>query len=148
MQVRRSRLSVYAWIERDGFVLLSKIAPGYASAGQWTLPGGDVEWGEHPEDSLHRELYEETGLKGSIGEQLGIDSAVHEPSEFNGFATLHIVRIIYRMAAEGTPQVIEIDGSSADAAWLPLSNIGDLPTVDLVSQGQSLAAGNGIKPGS
>lgn len=139
MQVRRSRLSVYGWIERDGFVLLAKIAPGYADAGAWTLPGGGVVWGEHPEESLHRELYEETGLKGSITGQLGIDSIVFEPSRFNGYTSLHMVRMIFRVSATGTPKTTEIDGSTIDAAWLPLANVSDLPTVELVDQAQKLA---------
>lgn len=139
MQVCRSRLSVNAWIERDGLVLLTKIGPGNADAEHWTLPGGGVEWGEHPEDSLLRELYEKTGLKGKIKEHLGVDSMVFEPSEFNGFTSMHLVRLIYRVEAEGTPKVTEITSSASDAAWLPLSNVGDLCIVELVNQGRSLA---------
>ena len=141
MQVRRSRLAVYAWVEREGFVLLSKVADGYAWAGHWTLPGGGVDWGEHPEDSMHRELYEETGLKGTIEEQLGIDSITFEPNDHNGYTSVHAVRIIYRMSATGDPRVTEVDGSTADAAWLPLANVLDLPTVDLVGRGRILANG-------
>ncbi len=107
-----------------------------------------MDWGEHPEESLKRELKEKTGLKGSIEQQLGVDSAVYEPSEFNGFTSLHMVRIIYRVSTEGTLQVNEIDDTTADAAWLPLSNVGDLPSIDLVSRSQAMAAGNGFRSGS
>jgi len=144
MQVRRSRLSAYGWIERDGFVLLSKIAPGYASAGNWTLPGGSVDWGEHPEETLHRELYEETGLTGQVEEQLGVDSVIFEPNEFNSYTSLHLVRLYYRVSASGAPQVTEIGGSTIDTAWLPLSNIGDLPMVGSVSHAQELARHQGL----
>ena len=142
LKVCRSRLSVHGWIERDGSVLLTKVAPGYPQAGSWTLPGGPVEWGEHPEESLHRELYQGTGLKGSIDGQLGIESAVFEPNEFNGYTSLHIVRIIFRVSVRGTPRATETGGTTIDAAWLPLSNVYDLPTMELVVQAQKLADGS------
>jgi len=31
-------------------------------AGLWTLPGGGVLWGEHPDQTVFREMEEETGL--------------------------------------------------------------------------------------
>jgi ADP-ribose pyrophosphatase YjhB (NUDIX family) len=141
MQVCRSRLSVNAWIERDGFVLLNKIALGNADGGRWTLPGGGVQWGEHPEDCLLRELHAKTGLKGTIKEHLGVSSTVFDPNEFNGFTSMHLVRLVYRVEAKGTPKVADITSSASDAAWLPLSNVSDLSIVDLVELGRSLANG-------
>lgn len=32
----------------------------------WEIPGGHVEFEENPDDAMLRELYEETGLKGTI----------------------------------------------------------------------------------
>lgn len=31
-------------------------------AGQWSIPGGKLEWGERLREGLHREIREETGL--------------------------------------------------------------------------------------
>lgn len=129
---RRTRLAAYGWIERDGLVLLAKVAPGYSGAGFWTLPGGGIDWGEHPEEALHRELYEETGLTGTIEELVGVGSAQFEPSEFNRYSAVHAIRFVYRVSASGTPKVMEVDGSTIDAAWVPLDGLRDEPIVSLV----------------
>jgi 8-oxo-dGTP pyrophosphatase MutT (NUDIX family) len=54
-------LSAVVYAERDGKILLLKRAGG-ALSGQWFLPGGAVERGEHPEVAARRELIEEAGL--------------------------------------------------------------------------------------
>jgi len=59
---RDPKVVVTALIERDGQVLLVKrdIDPG---RGLWGLPGGYVDWDEHPERALVRECLEETGAE-------------------------------------------------------------------------------------
>ncbi|AOY78352.1 NUDIX hydrolase [Clostridium formicaceticum] len=44
-------------------ILIAKRKEGKALAGFWEFPGGKVETGENPEDSLKRELLEEMNLK-------------------------------------------------------------------------------------
>ena len=51
-----------ALIDRDGRVLLAQRPPNKSMAGLWEFPGGKVEEGENPEDSLIRELNEELGI--------------------------------------------------------------------------------------
>ena len=48
-------------VDTAGRVLLARRARE-PSAGLWDLPGGFIEEGEHPTDTLRRELLEETGL--------------------------------------------------------------------------------------
>ena len=60
-----------ALVERDGRVLLGRRRYD-PSAGRWDIPGGFVDEHEHPEEALHRELREETGLAVELGEFLGV----------------------------------------------------------------------------
>ncbi|MGE3150719.1 MAG: (deoxy)nucleoside triphosphate pyrophosphohydrolase, partial [Pseudorhodoplanes sp.] len=51
-----------ALIDADGRVLIAQRPPGKALAGLWEFPGGKVESGERPEETLIRELQEELGI--------------------------------------------------------------------------------------
>ncbi len=69
------RFAAYAVAtDPDGNVLLTQVAPGYPGAGRWHLPGGGTDYGESPAPALLRELVEETGQAGVIGELLGAAS--------------------------------------------------------------------------
>ena len=133
----RTRVAAYLVAFDDGAVLLCRIAPGYPGAGSWTLPGGGVEWGEHPEDALVREVYEESGFALESYTYLGIDSLVLDPTETHrGF---HGIRLIFTATVQGEPRVTEIDGSVDAAAWVPLDDLATTPTVSLVDIGLRLA---------
>jgi 8-oxo-dGTP diphosphatase len=51
-----------ALIDTDGRVLITQRPEGKAMAGLWEFPGGKMEAGERPEDTLIRELREELGI--------------------------------------------------------------------------------------
>jgi 8-oxo-dGTP diphosphatase len=51
-----------ALIDPDGRVLIAQRPPGKAMAGLWEFPGGKVEPGERPEETVIRELREELGI--------------------------------------------------------------------------------------
>jgi ADP-ribose pyrophosphatase YjhB (NUDIX family) len=69
---------VAAVLVRDGRVLLVKrnIEPGL---GLWGLPAGFMEWGESPEESLQREVLEETGLECRSLRLLTVCSEIIQP---------------------------------------------------------------------
>lgn len=126
---RRTRIAAYALAVDGGRVLLCRIAPGYPGAGRWTLPGGGLDWGEHPETGMFRELHEEAGLDGEIRGLVGVDSFVYDPPERD---PVYAVRIVYEVAVQGEPRVTEVDGSVDEARWVPLEEIGSVPVVGLV----------------
>lgn len=51
-----------ALIDPDGRVLVAQRPPGKTMAGLWEFPGGKVEPGERPEETVIRELKEELGI--------------------------------------------------------------------------------------
>ncbi|NRG17178.1 (deoxy)nucleoside triphosphate pyrophosphohydrolase [Rhizobiales bacterium] len=55
-------VSACALLDADNRILIAQRPEGKAMAGLWEFPGGKVEPGERPEDSLIRELYEELGI--------------------------------------------------------------------------------------
>jgi ADP-ribose pyrophosphatase YjhB (NUDIX family) len=129
---RRTRLGAYAWCEDGDRVLLCRLGPGEMAPGQWTLPGGGVEFGEDPATGVLRELAEETGLTGRITGLVGIRSAVLEPHETIRGHRLHVVSALYRVTTTGGELRDEADGSSDRAAWIPFGELDALPSVPLL----------------
>jgi 8-oxo-dGTP diphosphatase len=130
--VDRVRLAAYAWVERGDAVLLCRIAGPDVAAGQWTLPGGGLEFGEDPVDGVLRELREETGLLGTVGQLLGVRSAILEPEMTKRGDRLHVVGVLYRVEAQEADLVMELDGSTDLAAWIPFTELDALPAVPLI----------------
>jgi 8-oxo-dGTP diphosphatase len=128
----RVRLAAYAWIERGDALLLCRIAGPDIAAGLWTLPGGGLDFGEDPVDGVLRELREETGLIGTVGELLGVRSAILEPELTKRGDRLHVVGVLYRVDAADADLVMEADGSTDLAAWIPFAELDALPAVPLV----------------
>jgi 8-oxo-dGTP diphosphatase len=130
--VERVRLAAYAWVERGDAVLLCRISSPDVAAGQWTLPGGGLEFGEDPDTGVLRELSEETGLVGTVGELLGVRSAILEPEMTKRGDRLHVVGVVYRVDAAEADLVMELDGSTDLAAWVPFTELEALPALPLV----------------
>jgi len=62
-QVKLVLVAACALVDADGRVLLAQRPEGKSMAGLWEFPGGKVEFGERPEQTLIRELNEELGIR-------------------------------------------------------------------------------------
>jgi ADP-ribose pyrophosphatase YjhB (NUDIX family) len=122
---QRVRIGVYGAAVDPDRLLLTQLWSNDPDPGKWTLPGGGMEFGETPQETLEREFYEETGLTPRIGGVIDVISYVSR-------SQIHVVQMIYEVEAEGEPRVIEVEGSTVDARWIPTASIGSLPTVPLV----------------
>ncbi|MEP6979251.1 MAG: NUDIX domain-containing protein [Nakamurella sp.] len=124
------RIGAYGLVIVDDAILLTHWSAGDA----WTLPGGGLDLGEEPTTAAIREIHEETGLTATLDRLLGIHTIVIPGAErMNGSGVpLHAMRVVYRATVEPGELVVEIDGSSDDARWVPLDQLSGIPVVDLV----------------
>jgi 8-oxo-dGTP diphosphatase len=142
---KRQRVAAYAVILRVApgssagqEILLSRLAERITSDELWTLPGGGLDHGEDPRDAVVREVRGETGLDAQVGETARVYSA-RLPGVWRDGRRVdaHALRIVYDgwVAVDApTPRVVEVDGSTAEAAWHPVSEVvdGTLPVAPLV----------------
>lgn len=122
------RIAAYGVARRGDDVLLVRSSAQSKLAGQWFLPGGGIEWGESPEETMVREFREETGLEVAVGELLDVSSAI------NVFAdeTLHTIRVIYRANVSGGALRPEANGTTDVAEWVPIARAETLNLADFV----------------
>ncbi len=111
--------SVSAIIEDLGAVLLVKRLHE-PFKGTWMFPSGFVDFGEHPDEALEREVNEETGLKVRDCDLLGVYQSpddYREPGHFVFF---------YRVKAGGG-ELRTDPHENEDIRWFPIGS--EMPSV-------------------
>ena len=105
----------------------------------WTLPGGGLEFGEHPEEGMIREVREETGFDVLPTRLVGIHSftrdQVHE--SFQSIQIIYFTNIVSGLLRH------EEQGTTDMCKWYPVDEIGNLETVELVEVALSLLSNGG-----
>lgn len=92
MSVKLVLVAACALIDADGRVLLARRPEGKPMAGLWEFPGGKVEAGERPEQTLIRELGEELGIVVSEPCLAPLTFASHAYTEFHLLMPLYVCR--------------------------------------------------------
>ncbi|MGQ0849571.1 MAG: NUDIX hydrolase [Actinomycetota bacterium] len=129
---RQLRIAAYGLAIRDQMVLLTRLAPEELDFDHWTLPGGGLEWGEHPIEGLRREFVEETGLVPTPIRPLVVHSyALTVAQRRSAGPAIQVIQIVYLVDADGDP-THEIGGSTVEARWWPLHQLEMVPLVELV----------------
>ncbi|WP_418957067.1 NUDIX hydrolase [Streptomyces tritici] len=137
--VEELRVAAYAVCVRDDdHVLLARWVARDGTR-QWTLPGGGMDHGEDPLDTVVREVAEETGQLVSPVRLLGVDTIRRRWSRrFGADADWQGLRIVYECRLTGGELRNEIGGSTDLAAWFPLDEVDRLDRVELVDTGLAL----------
>jgi ADP-ribose pyrophosphatase YjhB (NUDIX family) len=121
----RQRIAAYGVVRDDEErLLLARAAPPLTLRGRWFLPGGGVQHGESPSDSLRREIAEESGLTIVPGPLLDVLSDVRTIPDGT---SLHTVRLIYEVSSWHGSLRPEVDGTTDAVAWFTLDEARGLP---------------------
>lgn len=102
----------------DGRILLQKRPQNTAMAGLWEFPGGKMENGETPEQSLKREIDEELGIKVAQDDL--------EPVTFasEALADRHLLLLLYQCSKwQGQPIALHAE----ELRWVTLEEMSTLP---------------------
>lgn len=155
VRVDRQRIAAYGVAVSDDCILLTRASQSSDFPGAWSLPGGGVDHGEHPQQAVTREFLEETGLVVSVDAGCAVFSDVLD-IESKGIR-LHHVRLCYRVAVIGGTFRNEYQGSTDLARWVRFGEALDLnpiapfvtAAIEAAAQGQPLAGGGvGVRAGS
>ena len=107
-----------ALIDPDRRVLIARRPAGKPMAGLWEFPGGKVEEGETPEDTVIRELFEELSVVVTKPCLAPLSFASHNYREFHILMPLFICR-----RWEGTPTARE----AQELKWVRANRLRDFP---------------------
>jgi 8-oxo-dGTP diphosphatase len=111
-------VSACALIDPDGRVLIAQRPKGRPMAGLWEFPGGKVEPGERPEETLIRELKEELGIDVQEACLAPLTFASHAYPDFHLLMPLFVCR-----RWSGTVTAME----GQELAWAKPARLRDYP---------------------
>src|SRR5262249_44823019 len=107
-----------ALIDADKRILLAQRPEGKTLAGLWEFPGGKVEPGERPEQTLIRKLHEELGIDVSEPCLAPLTFASH------AYETFHLLMPLY-ICRRWEGQVMAREGQNL--AWVRANKLRDYP---------------------
>ena len=118
-------------IKEQKIVLVDKCGGPYD--GKLDLPGGTIEWGEKPEETLIRELKEEVGIDVKKYYLLDVNSCLVEWLHNDDLESVHHIGIFYIIENYDNEILndIEITNLNDDSKGAKFYNIEDLRKKDL-----------------
>ncbi len=131
-----TRLAAYAVVlddqDRILLALWNEVDPP-----EWTMPGGGVEFDETPAEGCVREVQEETGYGVELTRLLDVMTFAvpagglrvgTNARPFKG------VQVLYEARVVGGELRHEVDGTTAEARWVPIAEVRGLPHVETVDR--------------
>jgi 8-oxo-dGTP diphosphatase len=120
----RPLLVTAALIRKENRILVAQRLPDSRfEPNKWEFPGGKVDFGEHPIESLERELEEELGITVKAGSFYDLISHVYDQ---NGLKR-HVVVLFYLCEiVSGEPEAIDCQ----DLKWVTREGMTDIIYVE------------------
>lgn len=107
-------------IARHGDALLLIERGRGVAVGEWSVPGGRVEFGETLAEAARREVAEETGLDVVIGDVVGWVERITPEHHF----------VIVDFAVTVVGGTLRAGDDAADAQWLAINDLGSVKLVE------------------
>jgi 8-oxo-dGTP diphosphatase len=125
-------------VHADDRVLLVRASPASGTPGVWSLPGGAVDHGEMPYDTVVRETAAETGLSVAVTELNDVLADLRAlPSR--GVA-IHTDRLIYTVSIRGGALRDRIGQPTDLARWVSVGAMAKLPLRPFTAEALNLPA--------
>jgi 8-oxo-dGTP diphosphatase len=110
-------------INGDQVLIAQRLPNSKFEPNKWEFPGGKVDFGEHPKESLKRELKEELDIVVDVGSQYTLASHVYDQ---NGMVR-HVVILFYRCSIQkGAPKPLDCQ----DLKWVTREQLKDFIFVE------------------
>jgi mutator protein MutT len=107
--------------------LIVKRAADDSFPNMWEFPGGKSDFGESPEESVKREILEETGLKITPLQPVVVNS-------YNGKRNPMVVyvEIFYVAELNPTDQNVTLSSEHSEFAWIDFKDIANYETTEYI----------------
>jgi ADP-ribose pyrophosphatase YjhB (NUDIX family) len=140
------RIAAYGLcVDPDERVLLVRGSLRSGTAGVWSLPGGAVDHGEHPFDTVVRETAAETGL--SVGIARLIDVVADLRAVADQGVAIHTDRLIYEVTLRGgSLRDQRVDQSTDLARFVPRPEMAELSLRPFTATALGIEAGGEVRP--
>lgn len=133
------RIASYAvCVDGSERVLLVRGSASSGTPGLWSLPGGAVDHGEHPVDTLVRETAAETGLSVAAGRLRDVLSDVRALPRRG--MTIHTDRLVYQARLRGGRLIRRVGQPTDLARWVTVAEAKELPLRPFTSAALGLPA--------
>ena len=116
----KTKIAVYGIVEEKGkLLLLERKQPNI-----WEFPGGGIEFGEQPDETAKREVFEETGLEVKIIGIFSIKNIVYPDKKTRQIA------VMYNCKPIGNKKIC-IDDGHIKHDWFSMSEIKKMKNLGL-----------------
>lgn len=115
---QRPMVGIGVIVRRGNKILLLKRSKSVSHGkGQWSFPGGHLEFGEKPEEAAEREVFEETGIQIKDCKFISLSNNLY-PNENKHYVTL----VIQGKHVSGEPEIKEPQKCS-QIGWFSLKHL-------------------------